>query len=928
MQITLQILTALIEKCSRDLPLFSNFVLSILAAVLKSHDVTLLEDSTDTFQAFCDHYDVAHYASDNAHLKQYDDIITQYASYASKEQPFRSKTAHSVPVAVRYRSAGVEAIKNLVSADSFVADNGRQLRAVMPAILQNLYSDAPGHFDRLSMREKAQESQVKEASHKRKQSIAIPRTEDSSDMMDPSVAAGTAKDVDERADEEVGVLAMQSLRHIFAMDNPALLRVATQCALSFIARQSRPPLSDPSSKAQPVESKWAIALFEHVCRWTQVQNRYIIVVAATDILIKSPIVEEDLANQLVLTRVIAALLRSSITFIGLSVNDVLIGFIQHILLLLQLGGHGSGVRPHRQQTEAFGLLSGNADITEPAARASSKGVEQEVVKEPSTTRKQLLDELQHAIGDLATHIYYADQISEMVAALLLRLKPPVSHMPTTSSAIENPTEAAEAIADSGQIKEHPNTDDFFSFDTARMLALGAVKRILIVANSRKGDGAATSARNRVAVSTWDGTQWLLRDPDGRVRKAYVDALLTWMNSELDQSHLRLVQEQPLKSKPNRLDGHLGNGSAVARRAVSNASRTSGAGMNLKTKSTFLQLLHLAVYDNALHFVESEADLMLLHLLLVSMVQRLGVNAVRYGLPMIFRLQEDIKNLASPAAKDATGSVVHGYFWALSEFFDFDTTFIGRDIANEISRRSQLGLWLSPINVPALPLDKIAAPANLPPQTRDVNFTQRTQSLVPFTQRADMVESIADSYSSTIFSPPSSPTLTPRRPMSSQSSSSTRRTSGLPPVEKSLPSMIRDQMMTSWSKEECIAEVDKHLPRVPSVSGSKTGSGSNQAGGLLAVNAGAVNPSSSANNVSNIDLSKSGTSPADGAKRLSASNDPAGPLSSSTSGKPTVVKVSDLKRILESGGDNRSLVRVASNTDTESMVSAGEVTSVY
>lgn len=926
----------MIDKCARDLPLFSPYVLSILNAVLQSKDVSLLEESVDTFEAFCANYDAAQYASDASHVRQYDDIIVAYAAFGSKDGPSRSKT-QNIPLAVRYRNAGSEAIKSLVSAESFVAGNGRQLRFVMPSILQNLYSETPRHFERLQMREKAQEDQGKEQFRKQRQSMAANRVEDSSEM-DPTVAAGTAADVDERAEEEVAVLAMQSLRHIFAMDNPALLRIATQSILDFTSK--RVVASNPAgvADAQGPQSQWAIDLFENACRWTQVQNRFVVLVAATDILTKSPIVEDDLPGQLVLTRVLAALLRSSITFIGLSVNDVLIGFIQHTLLLLQLGGQGSGVRPHRQQTDAVGLPGSSDGSIQGQQRLSSKGIEQELVREPSSLRKQLLDELQSAIGDLASHIYYADQISEMVSALLMRLKPPATYMPTAVSAIEDPGSAADAVAESGQIKEQPNTDGFFSFDTARMLALGAVKKIIVVANSHRKEGHPSSARNRVGVSTWDGTQWLLRDPDGRVRKAYVDALLTWMNSELERSSLRVVQEQPYRSKASKADMSLGNGSAIARRAVSNASRNSNTSMNLKAKSTFLQLLHLAIYDNALQFVESVPDLLLLHLLLVSLIQQLGVNAVRYGLPMIFRLQEDIKNMESPNAKDATGSLVHGYFWALSEFFDFDTTFIGRDIANEISRRSQLGLWLSPINVPALPLEKIATPASTPPQSRTMTETQRTQSLQPFTDRADMVESIAEAYTSTIFSPPSSPPLSPRRPMSSQSSVPQRRPSLLPPMEKAVPSAIKDQMMTPWSKEECIAEAEKHFPKAPSMSGSKNDSGSNQPG-LLNVNgsANAGGNAPSPNNASAVDLSKGAPVSADGLAagataagmhRRSAGGASDTALAPSVSGKPPVVKVSDLKRILETGADNRSLVRVTSNTDSESMMSAADVTSLY
>lgn len=824
----------------------------------------------------------------------------------------------------------MQAIKSLVSVDAFTTDTGRQLRAVMPAILQNLYSESSKYLAHLQTRENAREEYDKELQLRRRTSLAIQRNGNSPDV-DPSAVTGTIADADERSNDDIGVLALQSLRKVFSTDNPGQLRIATQCILGFIARRAQYRTSRADSKEGLESSRvtWSIDLFSTACRWTQVQYRYVVLVAATDTLTRSPTIEDDLPNQLVVTRIIDALLRSSITFIGLSVNDVLIGFVQHVLLLLQLGGRGSKLQPHRQQTEAFGLLRVDSNPPREVSPASGHGGGSEVVTKPSALRMQLLDELQEAIGDLATHIYYADQTSEMVAALLLRLKPPTPAIPTVTSAIEDPNAAAAAIVKSGHLLEKPQADDFFSFDTARMLALGAVKKIMVVANARRNRGIGAGAANRVGVSIWDGTQWLLCDPDGRVRKAYVDALLTWMISELDKSSLRIVEELPIRNaRAKQQDGPQANGSIMARRAVSNASKTNK--MNLQTRSPFLQLLHLAIYENAIQYAESESDMLLLHLLLISMIQKLGVNAVRHGLPMIFRLQEDITTVKSPTAKDAIGSLVHGYFWCLTEFFDFDTAIVGRDIANEISRRSQLGLWLSPISVPAVPLEKISVPANTPSRPRPMSVTQRTQSLVPFTDRRGMVSCIVEAYSTELLSPPSSPPISPRRPASAHSTHS-RRPSNFPILpEKQLPASVKQQMLAPWTREACISDVDGHDGRTRSLTGSKSGSGSGRGGGLLAVDGGAaggINGTSnpSPRNQSDVDL----------ARGVSQRRHPHSPIidgvprTADSARATTIVRVSDLKRTLETGGvDLRSpRKRFGSDAESESMMSAADVSSL-
>ena len=930
-QVTLQVLKALIEKCARDLPIFSNYVLHILHDVLKSHQVGLLEHSTQTFEAFCNHYDPAQFAADDEHIRQYEEIINIYALIASRKPPRTVKQPTSANLAVRHRSAGMQAIKSLVTADSFAADNGRQLRTIMPAILENIYSESAGHLDRLRNRENAKQDREKEQVLNAKRSTAGTRTEDSTED-EPANEFETTEDADERADEDVGIQALQTLRQIFSTDVPGQLRTATQCTALFMKDRNSADHAPKSGKSPSTTGleHWAKDMFEFLCRLTSVQNRFVVLVTLTDALTKSPIVEEDLSNQFLLVRLIGSLLRSDIAFIGLSVNDVLIGFINHILLLLQLGGPGSGVRPHRQQTIANDLLDVPKELSRDQSPASGSSPETEKVGLVSELRIQLLDELSVAIGDLATHVYYADQISEMVAALLLRLKPPLNVVPTTADAIEDPSGTVGAIADSGRLREDSRTDDYFSFDTARVLALNAIRHIIETANNQRKDAQASSSRNQIGVAIWDGTQWLLRDPRGKVRRAYVDALLTWVVFELDQSSLRVAQDQHNKrsAKP---DSHPNDGTAIAKRALSNASKRSLP--NLRTQSTFLQLLHLAIYENALHYAESEADILLLHLLLVSMVQKLGVNSVRHGLPMIFRLQEDIPTIESITAKDAIGSLVHGYFWALSEVFDFDNSTVGRDISNEISRRSQFGIWLSPIGVPALPLDRINEPPDTPPGPRPTSASQQKHSLQPLLRRDEIIECIRSSYATSLLSPPSSPSspsITPRRPLSPRAST-TKTPTLVVPVENQLPKDVYDQLFQPWSRERCIADAGKKLARSSSLTGSKScsGSGRGRKGAHLAAHDATISAGPSpepprSHNTSDVDVSR---------PRSHGSVSSRSPPNRSSASAPMLgtgrnsVRVNDLKRILETGQPPRfEHYRVSqagrwSDVDSESFLSA-------
>jgi len=139
-----------------------------------------------------------------------------------------------------------------------------------------------------------------------------------------------------------------------------------------------------------------------------------------------------------------------------------------------------------------------------------------------------------------------------------------------------------------------------------------------------------------------------------IRCAYVEALLTWMHFELRKSNLRAIQESRRSSKAKKEE--LSHKESLARRAVSNASQRE---LSHGPRSTFLPLIHLAIYDNALQFSQSEGDILLLHLLLNNLIAKLGVNALQHGLPMILRLQEDLPEFQDIVSKIHVASLICG-----------------------------------------------------------------------------------------------------------------------------------------------------------------------------------------------------------------------------------------------------------------------------
>lgn len=805
-QVTLQIVKTVIEKCPRDLPLYASSVLQILRTILNSNNLTMVEESVPTFEALCAHQDPAALAADQDYIKKYEEIVQLYAQFASKDAVKTGKDAVSWPIAIRHRKVGLQALKAVASSESLGSETGRQLAVIIPVILANIHAETGAYLKQLEIREAAQGEHDKETATRRRQSVSTARTDDEDG--DPIAASGTTEDADKLAEEEVGVLALQALRSIFQGVNRGQLRLATSAVLDFISTHVKSQLEVPPSES----SHWATTLMAMICVWVPVQDRYTILVGAVEALVRSPIVEEDLKRQLVLATVIDYLLASSINFIGLSVMDVLVGFISHTLLLLQLGGPGSNILPHHQQTTS---IMSEKDESKNSSTNNVDGVVMEVVKKPSGARLQLLNTVQKCMADLATHVYYTDQISDMVEAILSRLKPSrLSAISTTAEAIQNPEGAVEAVADSISMQEKTHVDRFFSFETARITALDAVKAILKRANARKPDGSPASvSRSKVGVSVWEGSQWLLRDPSGRVRKAYVDALVTWLNTEKDKEDLKIVDNYRRKEKDN-------DKNSLSRRAVSNASTRER--VSKRGKDTFLPLLHLAVYENAHQFIDSEADYLLLHLLLTTLVNRLGVNAARSGLPMIMRLQEDIATIEDPGAKLRIGSLVHGYLWALSATLDFEVSSVGRALHNEITRRNQKGLWMKSINVPPMPIDLIETPhptpVAVPPEI------VQNEALRPFDNLEALVEKISEGYSASLHSPPTSPPGSPSRGGAANGSIPAIHQPVQPMAPRDSPELsfkVREDLMSQWSRDECLASHSKDSTTA-SISGSKSG----------------------------------------------------------------------------------------------------------
>ncbi|KAI1181236.1 hypothetical protein F4777DRAFT_585156 [Nemania sp. FL0916] len=788
-QVTLQILAALIEKSPKDLPLFAQNVLKILTLILRSNNITMVEASLPTFETFCEHHDVSSLFADQAYLHQYEEVVRVYATCASTRTT-PGKGTPSKSVALRWRNAGLGAIKSIATSDTLSSVSGRQLDVLVPIILENLWTNDEDFLDILRQRAEMEQKEDSNGVLRRRTSVSTVRTAETGGDVNPIAISGTSGDIDKLAEEDTGVSAIQCLKQIFIIPNRAQLHGATTALLKFVREriaQKETVLKTQSDHQR--DGGWAIKIFDFVTRWAPVQDRYVIMVTAMDAMLRTAPTTENMEEQTVLAAIVRSLLRSDINLIGLSVIDVLLGLIQHLKRTL------------RQCTSAS---RDDAPVTS-------------IQEQLSQEQNDLLHLIQQCMGNLATHIYYADQISDMISTILLQLKP---HPKAPEFvAADKPGNLVGPAGSTGNVSEEQfQLDNYFANELGKALALQAVRLILTIANPKtKLSGNISLRRNKVPMEVWEGTQWLLRDPHVQVREAYIFALITWLDRETTRTDLKARDESAHdSSKANNREILSSNG---GRRAISSASNREKA--TRQPRSYFLLLLHLAIYDGALQYIESDTDVVLLHILLARLVTRLGVNAARFGVPMIFRLQEDIQEVETPHAKVRLGCLCHGYFWAMSEQFDFESSVTGRAIQSEIARRRSKSFWVEGVHVPTPALDSFGTPGLFSAQRKMSTQEIETEALLPFDDRLTMVECVCTNYRVGTTSPTASPAASPGRGFSTPILASTISTLSPLGQPEELPAKFREEMLMEWTREAAIATIQEGS-KSASLSGSKTG----------------------------------------------------------------------------------------------------------
>lgn len=583
-QVTLDIIKALIEKTHEDLNLFAKHVVAILYAVLTSNDLSLCQHASPVLQVFCHYHDGALFSGDPEYVQQFHDLVEAYVSL--------TKNSHAGPNAFQWNLVGLEALKSIASSVAISTPTGlSHIHKIIPVVLSTLATDKDGtrllqidsHITPLTRRES------------RRFSVA------------PEPPALTGEPL-------LLSTCMGALKHFYDTTSNIVLKGATITTLAYVRDNSTP-------------LPWASTLLVTCAKWVPTQIRFTVVTILVEKLIS--LAYDDIKTQNLIASLIHALLSSSANMIGLSVIDV-------------------------QRT----LLHHQATILKTATKNN--------FEDGSPSLSDLVSSLRACIVALASHIYYATQVPDMLSELLFRFQDAVpQEISNNGTGTNTPV---------GSHSELSSSSNSFAHSIYISNILKTITKILALSSNR------TSRENMaLTLSSWDGTQKLLNHSDTEVRTSFANTLLLLLHNNT----INAEQVAPLN--------------------VLNFRVTSGP-----VGRIISELYNLATRPESI----LTSDYLIIYHIGVDLSKYLSINGAVRVAALAFNLQESAIGFINCNKKSNIPSSVkilhHGI--ALScislALFDFISHKYNLDSLSEITKkeikhRKSVGLWHPAIDLPII-----------------------------------------------------------------------------------------------------------------------------------------------------------------------------------------------------------------------------------
>ncbi|CAN6607772.1 hypothetical protein TRVA0_003S03510 [Trichomonascus vanleenenianus] len=386
---------------------------------------------------------------------------------------------------------------------------------------------------------------------------------DSQKNSDETSAASKDAESEEKPADKLYLLAFEALRSFFQSIIGFQLRYTTRNIVEYLMKVDH-------------DSNWCTTLIIAATRWTPVQLRFAILQTLVDCFVG--LNASDVSSQLDMCRLITSLLNSSVNMAGLAVMDVLRALVSHQHRIIQDASEGRIV----------GL-------------------------------NQVVDEIKNCIIAITTHIYYADQISDMVTELLSRCHTSTNGFSSRAISYVNLAHASDGSPNGRRYPDANVQGDILKSD------LENVKEVIDATYTRQSGLEPT----KVPFSAWEGTQGLLNHENPDVRLAYVSALVSYLKRSISENDRNLKIHKTFNV----------------------------------TRSTFGRLV-LKAYLKAADPMCTTGDYILLAHLFTEIVQNMGINGIVRILPFSLMLQDlgtSIEHDSSQEYSTEQGTAVSSLF---------------------------------------------------------------------------------------------------------------------------------------------------------------------------------------------------------------------------------------------------------------------------
>lgn len=357
LQVTLNIISSLIEECSENLNVFASFVCSILKSVLQSMDLSLCKHAIKTYGVLCSKLDGGLFSGDKEFVDSFSDLTKTFIGVG------KANLKKQGPNTLEWQMISLMTCRYLSNCLGYNSKFSKKfIELCIPILTETIYAN--NKQSNLLTILKTNVNIEDENHHLGR--IVLTKTNQTGKKVLTDLDNETIKQSD---------INDEALRGLKALFNTSLTSQISETTRAIIK----------NNHAAKIDPSWGCTFLEMCTTWIPVQLRFItlstILSSLTSVSNKASKANPSYDIEMLYANYCLGLVSSDVNMIGLSISDI----IQQILLL---------------QTNL--ILNQSSYISEDDV-------------------KKLSLIYSNCVCNLSTHIYYFDQVPDSIREILIKI---------------------------------------------------------------------------------------------------------------------------------------------------------------------------------------------------------------------------------------------------------------------------------------------------------------------------------------------------------------------------------------------------------------------------------------------------------------------------------------------------------------------------